>query len=110
MQPYPMPHHPPQQPIYVQVTPAPSRSNGCGTAGFVLALVGLLATLLSGGLVLLTSPILLVIWALGLLLSFIGIFKAPRGLAVAGLILSLLPVLPIVAAGGLLAAFLGALT
>jgi hypothetical protein len=54
---------------------APRRSNGWGIAGFVASLVSVLTC----GLL---SPI-------SALLSFIGVFKAPRGLAVTGLVLSL---------------------
>lgn len=48
-------------------------SNGMGIAGFVCSLVGLLGCPL-------LSPI-------GLIFSFIGIFREPRGLAIAGLVL-----------------------
>jgi len=61
------------------------KSNGVGTAGFVLALIGflfgwipLIGFFLGGG-----------FWLLGLILSFAGVFKKPRGLAITGLILSL---------------------
>jgi hypothetical protein len=70
-------------------------SNGMGLAGFIISLVGLM----SCGLV---SPI-------GLVLSWIGLSKEPKGLAIAGLVLGLLGSLWIVVAlafglfGGLLA-------
>ncbi|WP_370479557.1 hypothetical protein [Tamlana flava] len=55
------------------------KSNGLGTAGFVLVLIALFIGWI---------PILgWLIWILGLVLSFIGIFKAPRGLAIAGLVI-----------------------
>ena len=55
-------------------------SNGTGTAGFVLALISLFLGWI---------PILgWILWFLGLILSFVGIFKKPRGLAIAGLIIS----------------------
>jgi hypothetical protein len=57
-----------------QPVAAPSE-NGLGIAGFILSLIGLL----SCGLL---SP-------LGLVFSFAGMFKRPRGLAIAGLILGL---------------------
>lgn len=58
------------------------RSNGVGTAGFVLALIALFLGWV---------PILgWIIWLLGLILSFAGIFKKPRGLAIAGLVISLI--------------------
>lgn len=72
---------------------APS-SNGLGTAGFVLALLGL---------ILCWVPMVnFALWILGLILSLIGVFKRPRGLAIAGLVLSFISVLIIIA-------FLGAL-
>lgn len=56
------------------------RKNGIGTAGFVLALIGVFTSWV---------PVLgWVIWLLGALLSVIGAFRSPRGLAVAGTILS----------------------
>ena len=56
------------------------KGNGLGTAGFVCALLGLL---------LCWVPVLdWILWILGLIFSFIGVFKAPRGLAIAGLVLS----------------------
>jgi hypothetical protein len=56
------------------------KSNSVGTAGFVLALISLFLGWI---------PVLgWVLWVLGLLLSFVGIFKSPRGLAITGLILS----------------------
>lgn len=64
-----------QQPQVVYL-PAPARSNGLGVAGFVLSLVGLI----SCGIL---SPI-------GLVLSFVALFKRPRGLAIAGVIIGLI--------------------
>lgn len=53
----------------------PRRSNGLGTAGFILALIAMLGCWI---------PVLSwILWALGFLFSFIGIFKSPRGLAIA---------------------------
>jgi len=60
-------------------------SNGTGTAGFVLALIALFLGWI---------PILgWMLWVLGLILSFIGIFKRPRGLAIAGLVISLIGII-----------------
>lgn len=56
-------------------------SNGLGTAGFVLGLIGLF-----------TFPIL-ILGLLGFLFSLIGVFKEPRGLAIAGLVLSIISLL-----------------
>uniref|UniRef100_UPI0040470DB6 hypothetical protein n=1 Tax=Mariniflexile sp. TaxID=1979402 RepID=UPI0040470DB6 len=59
-----------------------SESNGTGTAGFVLALIALFLGWI---------PVLgWILWILGLILSFVGIFKNPKGLAIAGLVISLI--------------------
>ena len=58
-----------QQNVYVQQDP----SNGLGVAGFIVSLVGILTC----GLL---CPI-------GLLLSFFGLFKPPRGFAAAGAVI-----------------------
>lgn len=56
------------------------KSNGLGTAGFITSLLGLLLSWV---------PILgRILWLVGALLSLIGVFKSPRGLAISGLILS----------------------
>lgn len=66
----------------VNITVAPPPSNGCGTAGFVLALIGLFVSWI---------PVLgWIIWLLGLILSAVGMKKQPKGLATAGLVLSLI--------------------
>ena len=58
------------------------KSNGVGVAGFILALIGLFFGWI---------PVIgWIIWILGLILSFIGVFKSPRGMAIAGLIISLI--------------------
>ena len=57
-----------------------NKSNGIGTAGFVLSLIALFLGWV---------PVFgWLIWLLGLILSFIGIFKNPKGLSIAGLIIS----------------------
>ena len=68
-----------QQHVIVQQMVSPS--NGMGTAGFVLGLLGILTSwfIVGGGLCL-----------FGLIFSFAGLFKSPRGLAISGFILSLL--------------------
>ncbi len=56
------------------------KSNKLGTTGFVLALIGL---------VLCWIPFVnWILWILGVIFSFIGVFKRPKGLAIAGLIIS----------------------
>ena len=58
------------------------KSNGLGTAGFITSLLGLLLSWV---------PVLgWIRWIVGALLSLIGVFKSPRGLAITGLILSLI--------------------
>lgn len=61
---------------------APAKSNGMGTAGFVLALLGLIFSWVPG--------LGWILWILGLILSLVGVFRTPRGLAIAGLVLSFL--------------------
>jgi len=80
-----------QQPVQGQAIqsvvylPAVNQSNGVGTAGFVLALLGLIFCWV---------PIVgWILCALGLILSFAGLFKSPRGLAIAGFILSTISVI-----------------
>ncbi len=76
-------------------------SNAFGTAGFVLALMAIF---------LVWVPILgKIIWLLGFIFSFIGVFKSPKGLAIAGLAISLTFIILLIAFLGLLfggAAFL----
>ncbi len=75
------------------------RTNGLGTAGFVLAVL----TIVLGWV-----PVFgWFTWALGLIFSFIGMFKAPRGLAIAGFIISLLGLIMILFVFALIAAAIG---
>ncbi len=70
----------PRQTIVIKQEPRPT--NPIGTAGFVLALV----TIFLGWV-----PILgWIMGVLGFIFSFIGLFKAPRGLAIAGFIISII--------------------
>lgn len=74
------------------------KSNGLGTAGFVLALLVLLGCWI---------PVLnWILWLLGFIFSFIGIFKSPRGLAIAGLCISLVDLIPLILLLGFAAALL----
>ena len=58
------------------------KSNGMGTAGFVLTLLSLLLAWV---------PVLgWILWFLGVVFSLIGLFKSPRGLAIVGIVLSLI--------------------
>lgn len=71
------------------------KKNGIGTAGFILALCGL---------VFCWVPILdWILWFLGFLFSFIGVFKKPRGLSIAGLVISCIGIIIIIAVIGAVA-------
>ena len=75
------------------------KSNGLGTAGFVLALICLF---------LFWIPVFdWILWVLGLIFSFAGVFKKPRGLAIAGLVISLLGLILIIAVAGAIATIIG---
>ncbi len=70
------------------------KSNGIGTAGFVLALIALFLGWI---------PVLgWIIWVLGLILSFIGVFKSPKGLSIAGLVISLIGIILLILVFGAL--------
>ena len=57
-----------------------AQKNGIGTAGFVLALIGLIFCWV---------PILnWILWILGVIFSLIGVFKRLKGLSIAGLVIS----------------------
>lgn len=76
-------YYPPQQQSYQPQAPQQApvrRRNGIGNAGFVLSIIGLaLCWVPVGGSIL---------WFLGFLFSFIGLFKRPKGLAIAGMAIS----------------------
>ena len=81
-QPQPVQQHQPVQPQPVR------RSNGIATAGLVLSILVL---------ALCWIPIVdVILWFLGFLFSFIGVFKRPRGKAIAGLIISVISILVII--------------
>lgn len=82
------------QTIVIQQQPT-RQSNGTGTAGFVLALISLILSWVPG--------VGWVVWFLGFLLSFIGMFKSPRGLAITGFIISIIDLIILVAFVGSLA-------
>lgn len=68
------------------------KKNGIGTAGFILALLGL---------VLCWVPVLnWILWLLGLIFSFVGVFKQPKGLSIAGLIVSCIGIIIIMVVFG----------
>lgn len=69
------------------------RSNGIGLAGFILALLGLILFWVPVGGWLL--------WILGLVFSFAGMFQSPRGFAIAGLVISFFDVIVLVVVIGI---------
>jgi hypothetical protein len=76
--------------------------NGVGTAGFILALI----TIFLGWV-----PVLgWILWALGLIFSFAGVFKNPKGMAIAGLVISLIGLIIILAIAGAIVGAIGALS
>ena len=82
----------PEQKIIINQTI--KKSNGLATAGFVLALISVFLSWV---------PALgWIMWFLGLLFSFIGVFKSPRGLAIAGLIISLFDIILLIVVFGAL--------
>lgn len=83
-----------QQTVIIQQAPSQG-SNGLGTAGFILALLALIFCWV---------PVLdWILWILGLVLSFCGVFKAPKGLAIAGLVILLIGLILIVVVFGAIA-------
>ena len=88
------PVQPSVQPQVAAVQPQPvSRKNGISTAGLVLSIVGLALCWVPG--------VNLILWFLGFLFSFIGIFKRPKGKAIAGLIISVISLVVILLVYGL---------
>lgn len=72
--------------VYIQASPV--QSNSLGLAGFILALVSVFTSWIPG--------IDFLIWFLGALFSFIGLFRQPRGFAIAGFIISFIGLILIV--------------
>ena len=84
----------PVQPSVAETQPQPvNGKNGISTAGLVLSIVGLALCWVPG--------VNLVLWFLGFLFSFIGIFKRPKGKAIAGLIISAVSIVVIILVYGL---------
>lgn len=76
----------------VVINQTEKKTNGIGTAGFVLALVAVFLGWV---------PVLgWILWILGLILSFVGIFRVPKGLAIAGLVISLIGLILLIAVFG----------
>jgi hypothetical protein len=86
-----------QQGQTIIINSADKKSNGLGVAGFVLALIAIILGWV---------PVLgWIIWLLGLIFSAIGIFRKPKGFAIAGLAISLIGlVLLVVVFGAVLGA------
>lgn len=77
----------------------PRQTNGIGTAGFVLALLAIF---------LFWVPVLdFILWILGLIFSFVGVFRQPKGLAIAGLVLSFIVIILILFVAGAIATAIG---
>ena len=85
-------------PQYVVVPQVVNKSNGVGTAGFVIALICACLSWVPG--------VNVFLWIVGLLLSFIGMFNQPRGLAIAGFLISIIDIIIIVALIGAIGSFL----
>lgn len=78
------PDHPPVTPTIILQTERPA-GNGLGTARFVLSLIAVFLGWV---------PFLgWLVWVLGLILSFVGVFRKPRGLAIVGLVISLIGII-----------------
>lgn len=83
----PNPPFPPQQ--FVE-------KNNIGLAGFILSIVAIIISWV---------PIIgWLTWLVGLILSIVGLFKKPKGLAIAGLVISLIGLIIMVVILGLLGA------
>ena len=82
--------------VYTMVS-AKKEKNGIGLAGFILSILCLVISWAPG--------VNIVMWFLGLVFSAVGVFKRPKGLAIAGLVISMISILIII----LLAAVIGEL-
>ena len=88
----------PQNPQQIIINNQPPQKNGIGTAGFVLAILGL---------VFCWAPILCwILWALGAIFSFVGVFRKPKGLSIAGLIISVINLIILISMLGAIGAAL----
>ena len=77
-----------QAPVIINNTVV-QKSNGAGIAGFVLALICALFSW--------TPGINWILWILGLIFSLVGVFRKPKGLAIAGLVISFIDIIIIIA-------------
>jgi hypothetical protein len=79
--------------------PEAKKSNGIGIAGFVLAIIALFLSWV---------PALgWVLWVLGLIFSFVGVFRQPKGLAIAGLVISCIALIVLIIVVGAIATAIG---
>ncbi|HEX2836759.1 MAG TPA: type II secretion system protein GspG [Phycisphaerales bacterium] len=76
------------QTIFAQPQQPSSGSNGLGIAGFIMSLLGLLTSCC-----MCFVPWLGLLSVVGLVLSFIAVFRKPRGLAITGIILGAIGVI-----------------
>lgn len=72
------------------------KGNGCGVAGFVLALLSFVLSW--------TGPVGWVVWFIGALCSFIGLFRKPRVFAIIGFVISFIDLFVLIAVVGALTA------
>lgn len=85
-----------QQAVYVNMGEGAKKSNSLGTAGLVLAIIAFFFCWVPG--------LGWILWFLGMLFSFIGVFKTPRGCAIAGLIISFIGLIILISVVGAIAA------
>lgn len=79
-----------KQPANVILIEEKAQKNNIGLAGFILSLVGLI------------PGIGWVVWFLGVLFSFIGLFKRPRTFAVIGMCISFIGLILLISAIGII--------
>lgn len=66
-----------------------------GTAGMVLAIIALFTSWI---------PVLgWIVWVLGLIFSIVGVFREPRGMAIAGLVISFIGLITLIVIIGAIA-------
>lgn len=69
--------------------------NGIGLTGFILALISLIVGFI---------PVVgWIVWVLGAIFSIIGLFKKPRGFAIAGFIISFIDIILLITVFGAIA-------
>lgn len=75
------------------------RSNGIGTAGFVLAVIALFLSWI---------PVFgWVLWFLGFIFSFVGVLGRPKGLSFTGLVISCINLIILIVVVGAIATAIG---